>query len=91
MDLLCAETISQDSCHAGIDINVFEDERVLQELLDMEHIYVPPCDYFESVQTDMRPYMRKIVTQWMLEVRKENFNYDYCLPIDVYVWPRICE
>lgn len=84
MDLLCAETISQDSCHAGIDINVFEDERVLKDLLNMEHLYVPPCDYFDAVQTDMKPYMRKIVTQWMLEVRK-NCNYDYCSRIGVYV------
>lgn len=69
MDLLCAEKISPDSCCAVKDGTVFEDERVLQELLNMEHLYVPQCDYFKTVQTDVEPFMRKIVTKWMLEVR----------------------
>ncbi len=68
MDLMCAEKISQDSCHAGKDRNVFEDERVLRDLLATEHLYVPQCDYFTMVQTDVKPFMRKVVTQWMLEV-----------------------
>lgn len=68
MDLLCAEKISPDSCCAVKDGVVFEDERVLQELLNMEHLYVPRCDYFKTVQTEVEPFMRKIVTKWMLEV-----------------------
>ena len=26
-------------------------------------------DYFKYVQTDIKPHMRKIVTDWMLEVK----------------------
>lgn len=71
MDLMCTEKISQDNCYAMRDLNVLEDERVLRDLLDLEQIYVPPCDYFKEVQSDVEPFMRKIVTKWMLEVRKK--------------------
>lgn len=69
MDLMCTEKITQDSCYAMKDLNVLEDERVLRDLLELEEIYVPSCDYFKGFQSDVEPFMRKIVTKWMLEVR----------------------
>jgi len=42
--------------------------RVLQNLLDLEIVYIPTCNYFDTVQKDILPYMRKVVSTWMLEV-----------------------
>lgn len=80
MDLMCAEKLTQDSCYAMKDLNVLEDERVLQDLLNMEQVYVPDCDYFNNMQTDVKPYMRKIVTKWMLEVSRFYYSSMYETP-----------
>lgn len=78
--MLCAEEFNSDrlalgadgevsAAHtAGRDAVIFEDLRVLQNLLDLEPVYVPPCNYFVVVQRDIQPYMRKVVSTWMLEV-----------------------
>lgn len=71
MDLLCSEKLNTfDSCVAGIDPVIFQDMRVLQNLLKSESFYIPPCDYFTEVQNDIFPFMRNTVTTWMLEVKK---------------------
>lgn len=67
MDLQCTETIA-DSNIAKIDPQIFQDDRVIQNLLNDEHFFMPKCNYFEEVQTDIEPFMRKVVTTWMLEV-----------------------
>lgn len=77
MDLMCAEKITQDSCYAMKDLNLLEDERVLEDLLTTEQVYVPHCNYFNNVQTEIEPFMRKIVTKWMLQVSKMcNFEFE---------------
>lgn len=78
MDLLCAEELGAGDDAQGLhglhgrtaarDAVIFEDLRVLQNLLDLEPVYVPPCNYFLVVQRDIQPYMRKVVSTWMLEV-----------------------
>jgi len=67
MDLLCAERLA-DCRLAERDRVIFEDMRVLQNLLDLETVYIPTCNYFDTVQKDILPYMRKVVSTWMLEV-----------------------
>lgn len=68
MDLLCCE--NECECRAYPDPVLLNDERVLQNLLKTEERYTPSsCSYFECVQTDITPQMRKIVAEWMLEVR----------------------
>lgn len=67
MDLACAET-SNKCIRAGKDRAIFRDERVITNLLKDEGFYVPNCDYFTEVQNDIQPFMRKVVTTWMLEV-----------------------
>ena len=52
------------------DLTLLRDERVLHNLLFMEDKYLPVSDYFKVVQTEIRPFMRKIVAAWMLEVYK---------------------
>ncbi|XP_052124628.1 G1/S-specific cyclin-D2-like [Frankliniella occidentalis] len=68
---------------AGRDAVIFEDSRVLQNLLDLEAVYVPPCNYFVVVQRDIQPYMRKVVSTWMLEVCEEQQCEDQVFPLAV--------
>ena len=50
---------------------LLKDERVLKNLLKLEKICVPVSeDYLRSgIQPDLNPSYRKIVTDWMLQVR----------------------
>ena len=67
MDLLCCE--NEYECRAYSDPVLLNDERVLQNLLSSEERYSPSTSYFECVQKDLTPQMRKIVAEWMLEVK----------------------
>lgn len=67
MDLLCCET-TENNCRAYADPALLDDDRVLQNLLQTEERYAPSSSYFECVQRDISPLMRKIVAEWMLEV-----------------------
>lgn len=75
MDLLCCET-TETECRAYADPALLGDDRVLQNLLQTEERYAPNRSYFECVQRDISPLMRKIVAEWMLEVseRKRFFS-----------------
>ena len=54
------------------DWTLIRDERVIQNLLKLEHCYLPSTpDYFKNVQTEVTPSMRKIVADWMLQVCQE--------------------
>lgn len=70
MDLLCCET-TETECRAYADPALLGDDRVLQNLLQTEERYAPSRSYFECVQRDISPLMRKIVAEWMLEVSEE--------------------
>ncbi|XP_012254914.2 G1/S-specific cyclin-D2 [Athalia rosae] len=67
MDLLCCETTETES-RAYADPALLKDDRVLQNLLKSEERYAPSSSYFECVQRNISPLMRKIVAEWMLEV-----------------------
>jgi len=66
MDLLCYEPGSDYRAYP--DPVLLNDERVLQNLLQMEERYCPSSSYFECVQKDLTPQMRTIVAEWMMEV-----------------------
>lgn len=70
MDLKCLEVVSEspDGNYAGKDTNISRHSRVLRNLLALERSTIPHLDYFRDVQPDVKPFMRKIVTTWMLEV-----------------------
>jgi len=58
--------------NAQIDPTLVEDNRVLLNLIRNESRYLPKYpDYFRSVQVEVKPHMRKIVSDWMLEVCQE--------------------
>lgn len=73
MDLACTENLEKVST-AKIDRGIFGDNRVLQNMLKSEILSVPQSDYFETVQNDIQPFMRKVVTTWMLEVSNVSLN-----------------
>jgi len=51
------------------DSILLRDDRVLQNLLRNEERYLPSYqDYLKFVQVEVKPHMRKIVAEWMLEV-----------------------
>ncbi|GLH14093.1 G1/S-specific cyclin-E [Gryllus bimaculatus] len=87
MELFCAERL-QDSQIAERDPTIFEDMRVLQNLLDLESLYIPSCNYFETIQKDLQPFMRKVVTTWMLEVCEEQRCEDQVFPLAVNLLDR---
>ena len=61
------------------DRQILEDSRVLGNLLRGEQRYLPRTpDYFTNVQVEVKPHMRKIVADWMLEVTNE------CSPPEVF-------
>ncbi len=54
------------------DLALVHDDRILQNLLRMESRSLPSApDYFRFVQKDLKPSMRKIVADWMLQVCQE--------------------
>ncbi|XP_023334158.1 G1/S-specific cyclin-D2 [Eurytemora carolleeae] len=81
-DLRCTETFGETVsparnlggyitplvCRAYRDPVILEDTRVFQNMLDIEEFYVAASNYFQNTQTEIKPHMRKIVTDWMLEV-----------------------
>ncbi|XP_006882057.1 PREDICTED: G1/S-specific cyclin-D3 isoform X1 [Elephantulus edwardii] len=70
MELLCCENLQQTP-RAALDSKLLEDERVLQTLLSMEERYLPCVSYFQCVQNEIKPHMRKMLAYWMLEVCEE--------------------
>jgi len=55
------------------DPNIFRNERVLRTLIRREVKHHAPTskNYFNSIQTDLKPHMRKEVANWMLEICEE--------------------
>lgn len=68
MELLCVEPAARVP-RAGRDPQLLGDRRVLQNLLSQEERYSPRVSYFQCVQREIKPYMRKMLAFWMLEVR----------------------
>jgi len=55
------------------DTRIMQDQRVLLNLLKNESRYLPRTpDYFKFVQVEVKPHMRKIVSDWMLEVIQDH-------------------
>jgi hypothetical protein len=67
MELMCCENTCE--CQAYADPVLLNDERVLQNLLSSEERYSHSGSYFGCLQKDLTPQMRKIVAEWMYEVR----------------------
>ena len=55
-------------CKAYMDPVLLEDSRVFRNMLHTEEFYISDTNYFENIQKEIKPHMRKLVTDWMLEV-----------------------
>lgn len=90
MDLVCKEIIYDEVDHqfAEPDPTMIADNRVIQNLISLERLTIPPCNYFGSVQQDIKPNMRKIVTTWMLEVCDEQKCEEQTFPLAINFFDR---
>lgn len=66
MDLLCFENDFDPM--APFDTAILDDERLLRNLIQTEERYLITGSYFKCLQTDIKPSMRDVVANWMLEV-----------------------
>ncbi|KAM4703659.1 G1/S-specific cyclin-D1-like [Rhinophrynus dorsalis] len=78
--LLCWETESE--LRAQPD-PVLLQSRVVVELLASEERYIPSPSYFQCVQKEIHPYMRKMLTTWMLEVCEDQRCGEDVFPLAV--------
>ncbi|KAF9824290.1 hypothetical protein SFRURICE_019970 [Spodoptera frugiperda] len=94
MDLSCGENMQNsgnnsasgrtvDMCVAGPDRALDRDPRLLLNLLALERAHALHTDYFQNVQIDIQPFMRKVVTTWMLEVCEEQQCEEQVFPLAV--------
>ncbi|KAA0183936.1 hypothetical protein HAZT_HAZT002581 [Hyalella azteca] len=68
-DLTCDEPglSGLDSPHASVDLSLLQDRRVLDNMLRLQSTMLPTDEYLYSPSSDIKPAMRKVVTNWMLE------------------------
>ncbi|KAM6973506.1 G1/S-specific cyclin-D1 [Aplochiton taeniatus] len=78
MELICCEV--ETIRRAYQDSNLLND-RVLQTMLRAEDNYLPATNYFKCVQREIVPYMRRIVSTWMLEVCEEQKCEEEVFPL----------
>lgn len=81
MDLYCLE--SDTTLKAQPDPNILCDDRVLQNLLTVEERFLPQCSYFQRVQKDIQPFMRRMVASWMHEVCEEEKSNEDVFPLAI--------
>lgn len=80
-ELYCME--SQTAVKAQPDPVILCDVRVLQSLLTTEEKFLPQCSYFQRVQKDIQPYMRRMVAGWMHEVCEEESSNEDVFPLAI--------
>ncbi|KAG8433965.1 hypothetical protein GDO86_012357 [Hymenochirus boettgeri] len=78
--LLCWEAETELRAQAD---PVLLQSRVLVELMALEEKYIPSASYFQCVQKEIHPYMRKILTSWMLEVCEDQRCGEEVFPLAV--------
>ncbi|KAK2918336.1 G1/S-specific cyclin-D1-like [Channa argus] len=80
--LFCCEGDLSAVRRAYRDSNLLTD-RVLNALLRAEDKYLPAPNYFKCVQSEIAPYMRRIVATWILEVCEEQKCEEEVFPLAI--------
>lgn len=71
-ELHCHESIVLTDSRSYEDQVLLKDRRVLENILNRQHDSRHGIiNYFNTVQSEIKPHMRKIVSDWMLEVCEE--------------------
>ncbi|XP_075694921.1 G1/S-specific cyclin-D1-like [Rhinoderma darwinii] len=78
--LLCWET--EKELRAQVD-PVLLQSRVLERLLTSQDRYMASSTYFQCIQREIYPYMRKMLTSWMLEVCEDQRCGEEVFPLAV--------
>ena len=72
MTLACNESCFNDRIlHAPEDLAILNDCRVFSNLCSLQKKYHGCTEYLENNESEVQPYMRKILTTWMLQVCDE--------------------
>jgi hypothetical protein len=72
-ELLCTEKM--ELRRAARDKVIFADQRVMDNLLEAERLTMITFDCFVHVQKDITSLMRRIVVNWMMEVRSHCYYF----------------
>ncbi|XP_054159568.1 G1/S-specific cyclin-D2-like [Oppia nitens] len=69
--------------YTALDNNILGDDRILKQLLQIEDNYVPKgvLESYKCIQSEVEPNMRKIVSNWMLEVCEETNCEEVVFPV----------
>lgn len=67
-EMLCEETLEAEGTSSTTDPVFVEDDRVLKNLLELETSYLPSASDPSNFQSDIRPAMREILSDWMFSV-----------------------
>ncbi|CAG2102160.1 unnamed protein product [Medioppia subpectinata] len=86
MDLLCIEVKGEP--RATSDPVFLDDDRILKNLMLTEERYTISSSYFKCFQTELKPYMRKVVANWMLEVCEEERCQEEVFPLAMNILDR---
>uniref|UniRef100_T1IGW1 Cyclin-like domain-containing protein n=1 Tax=Strigamia maritima TaxID=126957 RepID=T1IGW1_STRMM len=87
--LYCPEATHEiETNRARADRVLFDDYRIVPNLLTCERKYHPTCDYLVKVQTDIKQHMRREVATWMLEVCEERGCEEVVFPLSVNLMDR---
>lgn len=70
-EMLCEETLEAEGTSSTTDPVFVEDDRVLKNLLELETSYLPSASDPSNFQSDIRPAMREILSDWMFSVCEE--------------------
>lgn len=77
MDLWCPEETVDNFDDLGLDgLKSYEDPQLMKDSRVLKNLMAPPdgdekYDYFKLIQSEIKPHMRKIVSDWILEVTEE--------------------
>lgn len=88
MDLICTEQVNLEEIdtndtrsmdgnfvHKADQDPTFLNDRCFENLLKAEDKHSAQCSYFDTVQKDITPKMRKLVAEWVIDVSRRQLFF----------------